>query len=37
MKTYPYDLSPQARPNLGLIVLQTDERIERDFRRLIPA
>ena len=37
MQTYPFDLSPKAHPNLGLIVLQTDERIERDFRRLIPA
>jgi len=36
MKTYPYQLAPKTGPNLGLIVLQTDERIERDFRRLIP-
>lgn len=36
MKTYGFDLSVETDRNLGLIVLQTDERIERDFRRLIP-
>jgi len=36
MTPYPYELSAETGPNLGLIVLQTDERIEQDFRRLIP-
>lgn len=36
MQTYPFDLNAETGSNLGLIVLQTDERIERDFRRLIP-
>lgn len=36
MKTLPYTLA-EARPaQLGLVVLQSDETIERDFRRLIP-
>lgn len=31
-----YDLTDDTRPTIGLIVLQADERIEQDFRRLIP-
>jgi maleate isomerase len=37
MSHYTYDLQPLTGPALGLIVLQTDERIEQDFARLIPA
>jgi maleate isomerase len=37
MRVFDYDLSDDPAPRLGLIALQTDERIERDFRRLIPA
>ena len=33
--TLPYDLDP-APPRLGLVVLQADETIERDMRRLLP-
>lgn len=36
MRPYPYTLDPAAQPRLGLVVLQTDEQLERDFRRLIP-
>ncbi|MCB1341423.1 MAG: Asp/Glu racemase [Pseudooceanicola sp.] len=36
MQTFPYALKPADPPRLGLIVLQTDERIEPDFRRLLP-
>lgn len=36
MTLFPYDLDPAPKANLGLIVLQSDERIEWDFRRLIP-
>lgn len=36
MTIYPYDQEASARPRLGLIALQTDERIEPDFRRLFP-
>ncbi|GHF56476.1 maleate cis-trans isomerase family protein [Seohaeicola zhoushanensis] len=36
MQTYSYVLKPADPPRLGLIVLQTDERIEPDFRRLLP-
>ncbi|MEM8754456.1 MAG: Asp/Glu racemase, partial [Pseudomonadota bacterium] len=37
MTALPYDLSPQPSPRLGLVVLQSDETIEQEFRRLIPA
>lgn len=37
MTAAPYKLTPTARPRLGLIVLQSDETIEQEFRRLIPA
>jgi len=37
MQTFPYTLKTATPPRLGLIVLQADERIELDFRRLIPA
>jgi len=37
MSGYPYRLSaPAGLPTLGLIVLQVDETIEQDFRRLLP-
>ena len=36
MTAFPYTLSPDPRPTLGLIVLQSDETIEVDFHRLIP-
>lgn len=34
---YPYTLAPEDTHRLGLIVLQSDETIEADFRRLMPA
>ena len=37
MTVFAYETSPPPGPALGLIVLQTDERIEPDFARLIPA
>ncbi len=33
---FPHHLTDQRAPQLGLIVLQSDELIELDFRRLIP-
>jgi len=38
MTRLPYDLAPPIghRANLGLVVLQTDETIEQEFRHLIP-
>ena len=36
MTVFPYDQEPLSGPPMGLIVLQTDERIEADFARLIP-
>ncbi len=36
MSVFDYDLSEPTAPLLGLIVLRTDERIEVDFRRLLP-
>ena len=33
---FPYRLSEVSAPRIGLIVLQADETIEVDFRRLIP-
>lgn len=37
MTALPYTLDPVADPMLGLVVLQSDLRIERDMRRLLPA
>lgn len=37
MTVFDYDLNEPQGPNVGLIVLQTDERIEKDFRSLFPA
>lgn len=37
MTTFAYDLVGERPQALGLLVLQVDERIERDFRRLLPA
>lgn len=37
MTAFPYDLQEDRLPRLGLIVLQVDETIEQDFRRLFPA
>ena len=34
MTVFPYELSEDPLPRLGLIVLQVDETIEQDFRRL---
>lgn len=36
MTRYTYTSDTLAEPTLGLIVLQTDETIENDFRRMIP-
>lgn len=36
MQRFTYDLRKETKPQLGLVVLQTDERIEQDFRQLIP-
>lgn len=36
MTAFPYTLLEDDRPRLGLIVLQVDETIEQDFRRLFP-
>ena len=35
MSDYSYTLAPNDAPPVGLIVLQTDETIERDMRRLL--
>ena len=35
MSVYSYTLAPNDAPPLGLIVLQTDETIERDMRRML--
>jgi len=37
MSNFDFDLDMQAKSCLGLIVLQADETIEQDFRRLLPA
>ncbi len=37
MAYHPYDLDTLHIPTLGLVVLQTDETIEHDFRRLLSA
>ncbi len=36
MSAFPYTLQEDDMPHLGLIVLQVDETIESDFRRLFP-
>ncbi|MBC7145144.1 MAG: aspartate/glutamate racemase family protein [Thioclava marina] len=36
MSAFPYELFEEALPRLGLVVLQVDETIEQDFRRLFP-
>ena len=36
MHFFDYDLKSDHQPRLGLIVLQSDERIEQDFRQLVP-
>lgn len=36
MSAFPYELSNDPHPALGLIVLQVDETIEQDFRRIFP-
>ena len=36
MSAFPYALQEDNSPRLGLIVLQVDETIESDFRRLFP-
>lgn len=36
MTNYPYILTEDPAPNIGLIVLQSDERLEQDLRRLLP-
>ena len=36
MTAFPYTLRDDDLPRLGLIVLQVDETIEQDFRRLFP-
>lgn len=36
MSTFDYAMQDDPNPNIGLIVLQSDERIEQDFRRLLP-
>ena len=35
MTIYSYTLAPNDAPPLGLVILQTDETIERDMRRLL--
>ena len=36
MTDFPHDLEDTHTPTLGLIVLQVDETIETDFRRMLP-
>jgi maleate isomerase len=36
MTVFPYMLQDDPAPNIGLVVLQSDQRIEQDFRRLLP-
>ena len=33
---FPYQLEEVSLPTIGLIVLQSDETLEQDFRRLVP-
>ncbi|APX89243.1 Asp/Glu racemase [Brevirhabdus pacifica] len=35
-RLFPYHLTAERAPRLGLVVLQADETIEGDFRRLVP-
>jgi maleate isomerase len=35
MTAFPYRLTPSDMPTMGLVVLQVDETIEQDFRRLL--
>lgn len=37
MKRFGYDIDLATPPCIGLVALQSDETIEQDFRRLIPA
>ena len=37
MDAHSFDLDPPAGPNIGVVVLQADETLEQDFRRLIPS
>jgi len=37
MQVFSFETQPRAQPVLGLVVLQADERIEADLRRLLPA
>ncbi len=36
MQVFSFDTEPRSRPTLGLVSLQVDERIEADFRQLLP-
>lgn len=36
MTHFSYTLQDDPAPNIGLVVLQSDERIEQDFRKLLP-
>ncbi|MDX2482121.1 MAG: Asp/Glu racemase [Pseudodonghicola sp.] len=36
MQVFSFDTEPRSRPTLGLVALQVDERIEADFRELLP-
>lgn len=36
MNIFPYNLTPEHPPQLGLIALQSDETIERDFHQMLP-
>ncbi len=36
-QTFPFALTQNEPPRIGLIALQSDETIESDFRRLVPA
>ncbi|MBR9763165.1 MAG: Asp/Glu racemase [Rhodobacteraceae bacterium] len=35
-EVFPFALDPERRPQIGLVVLKSDETIERDFRDLLP-
>ena len=37
MQVFSFETEPRRHPILGLVVLQADERIEADLRRLLPA